>query len=107
MSSQGTSENSKRHTMILAREECGLSGKSFGVYFMCSEYLISCTKLTNASPPISVQRYTADILDETKNVLLDAGMNRVLPKPEPMHAFQTELRTMIQRAAASGNVNES
>lgn len=43
--------------------------------------------------------YTADILDETKNVLLQAGMNRVLPKPEPMHAFQTELRTMIQRAA--------
>ena len=58
-------------------------------------------------PPFSVQRYTADILDETKNVLLDAGMNRVLPKPEPMHAFQTELRTMIQRAAASGKVNES
>lgn len=74
---------------------------------MCSEYLISCTKFTNASPPIYFQRYTADILDETKNVLLDAGMNRVLPKPEPMHAFQTELRTMIQRAAASGKVNES
>ena len=103
MSSQGTYENSKRHTRILAREECGLSGKSFGVYFV-----ISCAvnisyrvpKFTNASPPIYFQRYTADILDETKNVLLDAGMNRVLPKPEPMHAFQTELRTMIQRAAA-------
>mmetsp|Transcript_10668 Transcript_10668/g.18196 ORF Transcript_10668/g.18196 Transcript_10668/m.18196 type:complete len:1088 (-) Transcript_10668:69-3332(-) len=51
--------------------------------------------------------YTADILDETKNVLLDAGMNRVLPKPEPMHAFQTELRTMMQRAAANASVNET
>jgi hypothetical protein len=50
---------------------------------------------------ISTKRYTADILDETKNVLLEAGMNRVLPKPEPMHAFQTELKTMIERAAAN------
>jgi CheY-like chemotaxis protein len=70
---------------------------------VCRESFLSCTTFTNASPPMSVQRYTADILDETKNVLLDAGMNRVLPKPEPMHAFQAELRTMIQRAAASGN----
>lgn len=43
--------------------------------------------------------YTADILDETRNVLLEAGMNRVMPKPEPMHAFEEELRTMIRRAA--------
>lgn len=53
------------------------------------------------APIILTKRYTADILDETKNVLLEAGMNRVLPKPEPMHAFQSELRTMIQRAAAN------
>ena len=50
---------------------------------------------------ITIKRYTADILDETKNDLLKAGMNRVMPKPEPMHAFQSELGTMIQRAAAN------
>ena len=31
----------------------------------------------------------------------DPRTYRVLPKPEPMHAFQSELRTMIQRAAAN------
>ena len=94
---------------MLDREECGLLGKSFGVpYNSCAENISYHVQiLLTHPPPISVQRYTADILDETKNVLLDAGMNRVLPKPEPMHAFQTELRTMIQRAAASGKVNES
>lgn len=47
----------------------------------------------------TLKRYTADILDETRNVLLEAGMNHVMPKPEPLHAFEAELRTMIQRAA--------
>eukprot|EP00804_Cyclotella_cryptica_P007284 CCRYP_002530-RA/>CCRYP_002530-RA protein AED:0.10 eAED:0.10 QI:89/1/1/1/0.83/0.85/7/208/1057 len=42
--------------------------------------------------------YTADILDESRNFLIEAGMNNVMPKPEPMHAFEEELRTMIRRA---------
>ncbi len=87
----------------MVREGCGLSGKCS----MCNITYHVQNLLTLLI--VSVYRYTADILDETKNVLLDAGMNRVLPKPEPMHAFQTELRTMIQRAAAAGsaNVNEA
>ena len=43
-------------------------------------------------------RYTADILEDTKKVLLDAGMNSVMPKPEPMHAFEEALRIMARRA---------
>jgi len=42
--------------------------------------------------------YTADILEGTKKVLLDAGMNSVMPKPEPMHAIEEALRIMGQRA---------
>ena len=44
--------------------------------------------------------YTADILEETTKILLDAGMNSVLPKPEPMYAFEESLRIMMQRATA-------
>ena len=42
--------------------------------------------------------YTADVLEDTKKVLLDAGMNSVMPKPEPMHAVEEALRIMGQRA---------
>ena len=45
-----------------------------------------------------LNRYTADILEDTKKVLLDAGMNSVMPKPEPMHAFEEALRIMARRA---------
>ena len=41
---------------------------------------------------------TADVLEDTKKVLLDAGMNSVMPKPEPMHAVEEALRIMGQRA---------
>jgi len=51
--------------------------------------------------------YTADILDSTRNILLEAGMNQVMPKPEPMHAFEAELRTMIRRAANEEDVRDS
>jgi DNA-binding response OmpR family regulator len=48
---------------------------------------------------VPINRYTADILDETRNVLLEAGMSNVMPKPEPMHDFVVELRTMLRREA--------
>ena len=49
------------------------------------------------------KRYTADVLDETRNVLIEAGMNTVMPKPEPMHAFEAELRTMVKEQRAKDN----
>ena len=42
--------------------------------------------------------FSADILEETSKIILDAGMNSVLPKPEPMYAFEESLRIMMQRA---------
>lgn len=49
--------------------------------------------------PVWIVGYTADILEETSKVLLDAGMDSVMPKPEPMYAFEESLRIMMQRAA--------
>jgi hypothetical protein len=83
-------------------KKCGLLGKICNLFGEKHATNFILTLL--CAPIISTKRYTADILDETKNVLLEAGMNRVLPKPEPMHAFQSELRTMIQRAAANEEV---
>ena len=68
-----------------------------------SESLTKCRILlfVHYHPHLSssvISRYTADILEDTKKVLLDAGMNSVMPKPEPMHAFESALRIMAQRA---------
>lgn len=43
--------------------------------------------------------YTADVLDESTKMLLTAGMDSVIPKPEPQHAFESELRNMMVRFA--------
>ena len=60
--------------------------------FTCYELISYSTSLVFST------RYTADILEDTKKVLLDAGMNSVMPKPEPMHAFEEALRIMARRA---------
>ena len=45
--------------------------------------------------------YTADVLEESTQALLSAGMDSVIPKPEPMDAFECELRAMMRRFAAN------
>lgn len=51
--------------------------------------------------------YTADVLEDSTQKLLAAGMDSVIPKPESPYAFETELRNMMQHFATTygDNVN--
>ena len=55
---------------------------------------------------VYIAGYTADVLDDSTNSLLAAGMDSVLPKPEPQEAFEKELRNMMMRFASGLSATE-
>ena len=50
---------------------------------------------------VYIAGYTADVLEDSTQALLSAGMDSVIPKPEPTDAFECELRAMMRRFAAN------
>lgn len=50
---------------------------------------------------VYIAGYTADVLDNSTEALLTAGMDSVIPKPEPSWAFESELRNMMKRFSGS------
>lgn len=53
--------------------------------------------------PVWITGYTADVLKDSTEALLNAGMDSVVPKPEPADAFETELRNMMHRFGNCAN----
>jgi len=49
---------------------------------------------------VYIAGYTADVLEDSTQKLLSAGMDSVIPKPEPTDAFECELRNMMRRFAS-------
>ena len=63
---------------------------------------ISChSTQTEEARHVYIAGYTADVLEDSTQTLLSAGMDSVIPKPEPTDAFECELRAMMRRFAAN------
>ena len=52
---------------------------------------------------VYIAGYTADVLEDSTGKLLSAGMNSVIPKPEPPRAVEDELRKMMDEFTSRKN----
>lgn len=64
------------------------------------------TMAESISHRVYIAGYTADVLEDSTGKLLSAGMNSVIPKPEPPRAVEDELRKMMEEYTKAGGKSE-
>jgi CheY-like chemotaxis protein len=64
------------------------------------------TMAESISHHVYIAGYTADVLEDSTGKLLSAGMNSVIPKPEPPRAVEDELRKMMEEYTKAGGKSE-
>jgi len=63
----------------------------------CTRRIRECESMNEGiHAHVYIAGYTADVLENSTGKLLNAGMNSVIPKPEPPRAVEDELRKMLK-----------